>query len=65
MKDDQNKEQDQGEKLLNEIKSVPKLADEDQEYPVDDEKRPAKGGSRGAKSDQDGGQSVGSSAGSH
>ena len=65
MKDDKNKDQDQGKKILKDINSVPKMAGNQENENVDDPKRPPKGGSRGTASDQDGGQDVGSSAGSH
>ena len=63
MKDNKNNDQDQGKKILKDINSVPKMSG--QQGNMDDSKRPAKGGSRGTASDQDGGQDVGSSAGSH
>jgi hypothetical protein len=65
MKDNKNKDQDQGKKILKDINSVPKTAKNQATGNLDDQKRPAKGGSRGSASTQDGGQDVGSSAGSH
>ena len=65
MKDNKNKDQDPDKKLVKDINSVPKMVNNQGNEEVDDPKRPAKGGSRGTSSDQDGGQDVGSSAGSH
>jgi hypothetical protein len=67
MKEDQNKKQDSGKQLLKDINSVDKApinSNNGNEF-VDDPKRPAKGGRHDANSVQDGGQDVGSSAGSH
>ena len=65
MKDNKNKDQDPDKKLVKDINSVPKMANDDGHSTVGDPKRPAKGGSRGTSSVQDGGQDVGSSTGSH
>jgi hypothetical protein len=65
MKDNKDKNEDQGERLIKDINSVPKMVENQGNDSVDDPKRPAKGGSRGSSSVQDGGQDVGSSAGSH
>jgi len=65
MKDKENKNQVDADKLVKDINSVPKMTNNEGNEFVDDPKRPAQGGSRGASSDQDGGQDSGSSTGSH
>ncbi len=67
MKEDKNKKQNPDKQLLKDINSVPKAPtnqNSSNEF-VDDPKRPAQGGRHDANSVQDGGQDVGSSAGSH
>ncbi|QNF31458.1 hypothetical protein HUW51_01445 [Adhaeribacter swui] len=68
MKDDQNKNNDKKDDILKDIRSVPKAATGGNgggNQNVDDPKKPAKGGRHDANSVEDGGQDIGSSAGSH
>lgn len=66
MKDKQNKKTDPDKELVKDINSVPKQPTNSKgnEF-VDDPKRPPRGGRHDANSVQDGGQDVGSAAGSH
>ncbi len=66
MKDNQNKKATDGKDLIKDINSVPKeVTNNKDNQNVDDPKRPAQGGRYEGTSVQDGGQDVGSSAGSH
>lgn len=69
MKDDQNKsDSKEGDDILKDIRSVPKAATGGSgggNQNVDDPKHPPKGGRHDASSTEDGGQDVGTSAGSH
>ncbi|MDQ4141370.1 MAG: hypothetical protein M3142_12725 [Bacteroidota bacterium] len=66
MKDNQGKNQGQKDDILKDIRSVDKapMNRSGNEY-VDDPKHPAKGGRHNVNSTEDGGQDVGTSAGSH
>ena len=68
MKDNQDKNNDKKDEILKDIRSVPKAATGGSgggNQNVDDPKHPPKGGRHDATSPEDGGQDVGSSAGSH
>lgn len=67
MKNNQNKKDHDNDKdLVNDINSVPKAIKNDgANNNVDDPKRPAQSGRHDGNSVQDGGQDIGSSAGSH
>ncbi|QMU27636.1 hypothetical protein [Adhaeribacter radiodurans] len=66
MKDNQNKNNDKKDDILKDIRSVDKAPmNRSGNKNVDDPKRPAKGGRHDANSTEDGGQDVGTSAGSH
>lgn len=68
MKDNQNKSNDKKDDILKDIRSVPKAATGGSgggNQNVDDPKQPPKGGRHDATSAEDGGQDIGTSAGSH
>jgi len=65
MSDNKDKNPKQDDKILKDIKSVPKMVTNEGNEFVDEPKRPAKGGRQDGNSVQDGGQDVGSSAGGH
>ncbi|PSR52141.1 hypothetical protein AHMF7605_00685 [Adhaeribacter arboris] len=66
MKDKQGKNPGEKDAILKDIRSVDKAPmNRSGNENVDDPKRPAKGGRHEANSTEDGGQDVGTSAGSH
>lgn len=67
MKDKQDKKGEQKDDILKDIRSVPKapINSGGGNDNVDDPKRPPRGGRHDANSPEDGGQDVGTSAGSH
>ncbi|RDC61797.1 hypothetical protein [Adhaeribacter pallidiroseus] len=68
MKDNQDKSDDKKDDILKDIRSVPKAPTGSSgggNQNVDDPKHPPKGGRHDASSTEDGGQDMGTSAGSH
>ncbi|MDB5263098.1 MAG: hypothetical protein JWQ14_2379 [Adhaeribacter sp.] len=65
MPNKQDKNRPADDKIVKDINSVPKMLNNEGNDNVDESKRPAKGGRHDANSVQDGGQDVGSAAGSH
>lgn len=65
MPNKQDKNRPADDKIVKDINSVPKMLNNEGNDNVDEPKRPAKGGRHDANSVQDGGQDVGSAAGSH